>query len=86
MVIRGGSEKETASGHPILYRARKVVNRFTVSTKSFFSTKMDVLRCKSEVLSYLPKQRSRAVLIFDVFSTFLEFNAPIKQRWAQDFM
>lgn len=44
--------------------------------------------CLDAIEGYDPIYRHNdpTMLIFDVFSTFLEFNAPIKQRRAQDFM
>lgn len=42
--------------------------------------------CLDAIAEYYPIYRNNApaMLIFDVFSTFLEFNAPIKQRRAQN--
>lgn len=42
--------------------------------------------CLDAIARYYPIYRNNApaMLIFDVFSTFLEFNAPIKQRQAQN--
>lgn len=44
--------------------------------------------CLDAIARYYPIYRNNApaMLIFDVFSTFLEFNAPIKQRRAQNFV